>query len=87
MFEYWWHHGLISDETLESGLKVCSETSFIHPSRECLETWVGALEEQGNIDVYSIYTPLCDKGSAFERRLERSRRRVSRHGHQISFSL
>ncbi|KAG2562610.1 hypothetical protein PVAP13_8KG271300 [Panicum virgatum] len=63
MFEYWWHHGLISDETLESGLK-------------CLGTWVGALEEQGNIDVYSIYTPLCDKGSAFERRLERSRRRA-----------
>ncbi|XP_039824589.1 P-(S)-hydroxymandelonitrile lyase-like isoform X4 [Panicum virgatum] len=75
MFEYWWHHGLISDETLESGLKVCSETSFIHPSRECLETWVGALEEQGNIDVYSIYTPPCDKGSAFELRLKRSRRR------------
>ncbi|XP_025828780.1 P-(S)-hydroxymandelonitrile lyase-like [Panicum hallii] len=76
MFEYWWHHGLISDETLESGLKVCSETSFIHPSRECLEIWAGALEEQGNIDVYSIYTPPCDKGSAFELRLKRSRRRA-----------
>ncbi|PUZ45173.1 hypothetical protein GQ55_8G201100 [Panicum hallii var. hallii] len=76
MFEYWWHHGLISDETVESGLKVCSETSFIHPSRECLEIWAGALEEQGNIDVYSIYTPPCDKGSAFELRLKRSRRRA-----------
>ena len=35
MFKYWWHHGLISDETLESGLKVCPGTSLIHPSPEC----------------------------------------------------
>ncbi|CAL4984151.1 unnamed protein product [Urochloa decumbens] len=74
MFEYWWHHGLISDETLEMGLEVCQSSTFIHPSPECLDVWGQALEEQGNIDYYSIYTPKCDKGSAFELRLKRRRR-------------
>ncbi|TVU06301.1 hypothetical protein EJB05_49508 [Eragrostis curvula] len=77
MFEYWWHHGLISDETLESGLKVCPETSLTHPSPECQKVMDKATEEQGNIDVYSIYTPPCEKGTPYERslRLKRSHRR------------
>ena len=74
MFKYWWHHGLISDETLESGLKVCPGTSLIHPSPECQKIMDKATEEQGNIDVYSIYTPPCEKGTPYARGLERSRR-------------
>ncbi|CAL4992683.1 unnamed protein product [Urochloa decumbens] len=76
MFEYWWHHGLISDETLDMGLEVCQASTFIHPLPECLDIWGQALEEQGNIDYYSIYTPKCDKGSAFELGLKRRRRRL-----------
>ena len=89
MFEYWWHHGLISDETLASGLKVCLDGStLIKPSPECQKIMDKVTEELGNIDVYSIYTPPCDKGSAFELRLKRSRhRRVSRLGHQLLSSL
>ncbi|CAN6363131.1 unnamed protein product [Urochloa humidicola] len=79
MFEYWWHHGFISVETLDMGLEVCPGSIFIHPSPERLDICVQALEEQGNIDYYSIYTPKCDKGSAFKLWLKR-RRRVSRHG-------
>ncbi|KAG0530631.1 hypothetical protein BDA96_05G203400 [Sorghum bicolor] len=75
MFEFWWHHGLISDETLESGLKICPGSSFIHIEPECQKIWDKAVEEQGNIDGYSIYTPPCDKGTPYaRRRLRRSRR-------------
>jgi hypothetical protein len=62
MFEYFWHHGLISDETLESGLKVCPSTSLTHPSPECQKVMDDVTREQGLIDVYSIYTPPCEKG-------------------------
>ncbi|PAN43466.1 hypothetical protein PAHAL_8G237900 [Panicum hallii] len=75
MFEYWWHHGLISDETLESGLKVCLDGStLIKPSPECQKIMDKATEEQGNIDVYSIYTPPCKNGTPYAR--SRSRRRT-----------
>jgi len=74
MFEYWWHHGLISDETLESGLEVFLGTSLIHPSPECQKIWIKAAMEKGNIDVYSIYTPPCEEGTPYARGLKRSRR-------------
>jgi hydroxymandelonitrile lyase/serine carboxypeptidase-like clade 2 len=77
MFEFWWHHGLISDETLDSGLKICPGSSFIHIEPECQKIWDKAVEEQGNIDGYSIYTPPCDKGTPYARRLRRISRRVS----------
>jgi hydroxymandelonitrile lyase/serine carboxypeptidase-like clade 2 len=73
MFEFWWHHGLIADETLDTGLKVCPGSSFIHVAPECRKIWDKALKEQGNIDGYSIYTPPCDKGSPYARRLRQSR--------------
>ncbi|KAG0535351.1 hypothetical protein BDA96_04G358900 [Sorghum bicolor] len=69
MFESWWHHGLISDETRDSGLKVCPGTSFMHPTPECTEVWNKALAEQGNINPYTIYTPTCDREpSPYQRR-------------------
>ncbi|XP_021316608.1 P-(S)-hydroxymandelonitrile lyase-like isoform X2 [Sorghum bicolor] len=70
MFEFWWHHGLIADETLDTGLKVCPGSSFIHVTPECRKIWDKALEEQGHIDGYSIYTPPCDKGSPYAHRLQ-----------------
>jgi hydroxymandelonitrile lyase/serine carboxypeptidase-like clade 2 len=74
MFEYWWHHGLISDETRASGLAVCPGSSLIHPSLECQKIWDVATKEKGNIDGYSIYTPPCDKGNPYASMLESSRR-------------
>ncbi|TKW01906.1 hypothetical protein SEVIR_8G209200v4 [Setaria viridis] len=75
MLEYWWHHGLISDETLASGLDVCLGSSLIHPSPECQKICdVQAAKEMGKIDGYSIYTPPCERGNPYDRMLERSRR-------------
>ncbi|WVZ50420.1 hypothetical protein U9M48_001673 [Paspalum notatum var. saurae] len=73
MFEYWWHHGLISDLTLASGLQICPGSSLIQISPECQKIWDKALEEQGRIDGYSIYTPPCEQGSPFARRRSSSR--------------
>ncbi|CAO2144832.1 unnamed protein product [Urochloa humidicola] len=75
MFEYWWHHGLISDETLQSGKDFCLDGSTLtKPSPRCQKVMEKATEEQGNIDVYSIYTPTCKWGTPYERRIQRSRR-------------
>jgi hydroxymandelonitrile lyase/serine carboxypeptidase-like clade 2 len=82
MFESWWHHGLISDETLDSGLKVCPGTSFMHPTPECTKVWNKAPAEQGHINPYTIYTPTCDKESPYQRRFWTPRgRAVSCHEH------
>nr|WGC54933.1 P-(S)-hydroxymandelonitrile lyase [Echinochloa crus-galli var. zelayensis] len=74
MYEFWWHHGLISDETMEKGLKVCPGSSFIHIEPECQKIWNKAAQEKGKIDNYSIYTPPCDKGSPFARKSSGRRR-------------
>ncbi|CAL4979393.1 unnamed protein product [Urochloa decumbens] len=78
MFKFWWHHGLISDETLRRGLNLCLNGSTLtKPSPECQKVINKANEEQGNIDTYSIYTPPCERGSPDEpprSRLQRSRR-------------
>ncbi|CAL4991163.1 unnamed protein product [Urochloa decumbens] len=76
MFEYWWHHGLISDETLHS-VDLCLDGSTLtKPSPQCQKVMDKATEEQGNIDVYSIYTPPCKWGTPYERRIQRSRHRL-----------
>ncbi|CAN6346090.1 unnamed protein product [Urochloa humidicola] len=79
MFEFWWHHGLISDETLRRGLDLCANgtSTLTKPSPECQEVIDKSSEEQGNIDAYSIYTPPCPWGNPAEPpriRLQRSRR-------------
>ncbi|CAN6373149.1 unnamed protein product [Urochloa humidicola] len=78
MFEFWWHHGLISDETLHRGLDICANgtSTLTKPTPECQEVIDKANEEQGNIDAYSIYTPPCERGSPEEPpRIRLSRRR------------
>ncbi|CAL4986418.1 unnamed protein product [Urochloa decumbens] len=73
MLEYWWHHGLISDETLDNGLKFCLDNStLIKPSEQCQKVMDKATEEQGHIDVYSIYTPPCKWGTPYARRSRRT---------------
>nr|CAB3476187.1 unnamed protein product [Digitaria exilis] len=58
-FEYWWTHGLISDETYEKLRLACEFDSSEHPSKECNKIYDIAEAEQGHIDAYSIYTPTC----------------------------
>jgi len=72
-FEYWWTHGLISDETYEKLQLACEFDVYEHPSEECKKILEVAAAEQGKIDAYSIYTPTCKKTSLHKRRLIRGR--------------
>ncbi|KAG8046034.1 hypothetical protein GUJ93_ZPchr0008g13017 [Zizania palustris] len=68
-FEYWWTHGLISDDTYQKLQVACDFESSAHPSKACNKIYDVAEAEQGNIDAYSIYTPTCKKTSFLKRRL------------------
>ena len=72
-FEYWWTHGLISDETYVKLWEACKYDVSEHPSEECKKIFEVAEAEQGNIDLYSIYTPTCNKTSLHKRRQIRGR--------------
>ncbi|KAJ4782398.1 Carboxypeptidase [Rhynchospora pubera] len=69
LFEFWWNHGLISDETYQNLKLVCPMDSSEHPSKACNDAIDTAYNEQGNIDPYSIYTPTCKKISGKRRQL------------------
>ncbi|KAG2620288.1 hypothetical protein PVAP13_3NG166400 [Panicum virgatum] len=65
MFESWWNHGLISDATYQLLRATCLNDSLMHPSPAYNASQNAAAPEQGDIDVYSIYTPLCNQTSAW----------------------
>ncbi|XP_020175672.4 serine carboxypeptidase 2 [Aegilops tauschii subsp. strangulata] len=62
-FESWWNHGIISDNTYRRLKASCLNDSFIHPSPACDAAVDVATAEQGNIDMYSLYTPVCNSTS------------------------
>ncbi|KAJ6818739.1 serine carboxypeptidase-like 27 [Iris pallida] len=68
-FEYWWTHGLISDETYGDLNSKCDTQVSQHPSKECEKVVEIARKEQGNIDPYSIYTPSCNNTGSVRRKL------------------
>lgn len=68
-FEYWWTHGLISDETYHNLQVVCDFDSSEHPSEACVNWLNIAYVEQGNIDAYSIYTRPCNDTTTLKRNL------------------
>uniref|UniRef100_A0A0D9Y3I3 Carboxypeptidase n=1 Tax=Oryza glumipatula TaxID=40148 RepID=A0A0D9Y3I3_9ORYZ len=70
-FEYWWTHGLISDDTYQKLQVACDFESSAHASEACNKIYEVAEAEQGNIDAYSIYTPTCKKTSFLKRMLIR----------------
>ncbi|XP_066305732.1 serine carboxypeptidase 2-like [Miscanthus floridulus] len=72
-FEYWWTHGLISDETYVKLWEACKYDVSENPSEECQNISEVAGAEQGNIDLYNIYTPTCKKTSLHKRRQIRGR--------------
>ncbi|KAK3140406.1 hypothetical protein QOZ80_5AG0400470 [Eleusine coracana subsp. coracana] len=63
-FESWWNHGIISDSTYRQLRASCIHDSLVHPSSACLDALDMASTEQGNIDMYSIYTPPCNQTSS-----------------------
>ncbi|XP_057425107.1 serine carboxypeptidase 1-like [Lotus japonicus] len=63
MYDYFWTHGLISDETHKGLQKHCN---FKHANltSECNKYADRVDEELGNIDIYNIYAPLCNSSES-----------------------
>jgi hypothetical protein len=57
IIEYYWSHALISDETYAGLVAACGGTAF--GSDACREWFDRAYRELGNIDLHTIYTPVC----------------------------
>ncbi|XP_075483816.1 serine carboxypeptidase II-1-like [Primulina tabacum] len=75
MVEHWWITGLISDSTFQLLKNTCALSSRVHPSADCQKALDLAIQEEGNIDQESIFTPLCNKKSSSNRRLPGGRHR------------
>ena len=78
-FESWWNHGLISDATYQLLRATCLNDSLMHPSPACNASQDAAATEQGDIDMYSIYTPLCNQTATAAAAATKSRRPMRRH--------
>lgn len=64
MREYWWNHGLISDETYFELTKWCLNDTILFPKPNCDNALNQAFSEFGDIDPYNIDRPACTKGSS-----------------------
>jgi len=59
MRDYWWNHGLISDESYNDLTKWCLNDSILFPKLNCNAALNQALSEFGDIDPYNINSPAC----------------------------
>ncbi|XP_051183442.1 serine carboxypeptidase 2 isoform X2 [Lolium perenne] len=66
-FQFWWNHGLVSDDTYRLLNDSCLHDSTVHPSPACAAALNVYKGEHGNIDLYSIYTPTCNETAASRR--------------------
>ncbi|XP_065850140.1 serine carboxypeptidase II-2-like [Euphorbia lathyris] len=78
LFLFMWSAGMISDQTYKKLNLLCDFQSFVHPSDSCNEILDIASEELGDIDQYSIYTPLCTANATGSARLLRKMHRIGR---------
>ncbi|KAF0927133.1 hypothetical protein E2562_030580 [Oryza meyeriana var. granulata] len=76
-FEYWWNHGIVSDDTYRLLKASCVHDSGEHPTPACLAALNVSTAEQGDIDMYSLYTPTCNETSSAAARQQRQ----LKHGH------
>ncbi|PSR93016.1 Serine carboxypeptidase-like [Actinidia chinensis var. chinensis] len=58
-FEFWWNHGLISDNTYEKLNQSCPFDSFLYPRNNCYQALYHAYTEFGDINPYAIYDGPC----------------------------
>ena len=63
MFDYFWTHALISDETIAGIHKYCNFVNDTSGS-PCAKYVYQAYDEMGDIDIYNIYAPLCKSSAA-----------------------
>ncbi|KAK8695285.1 hypothetical protein V6N13_000451 [Hibiscus sabdariffa] len=80
LFQFFWSVGLISDETYKLSNILCDYKSLIHSPYSCIEVLGIAVEEMGNIDTYSIYTPPCSANASQAKWLLRRRLMVGQLG-------
>ncbi|XP_006655142.3 serine carboxypeptidase 2-like [Oryza brachyantha] len=73
-FEHWWNHGIISDGTYRLLNASCVHDSGEHPAPACLAALNASTAEQGDIDMYSLYTPTCNETSSPAARARQQRR-------------
>nr|XP_010910237.1 serine carboxypeptidase II-3 [Elaeis guineensis] len=60
MFDYFWTHALISDETIDAIHKYCNfSPNASNEPKQCVQTVENAYELVTTLDIYNIYAPLC----------------------------
>ncbi|XP_031099443.1 serine carboxypeptidase II-2-like [Ipomoea triloba] len=57
--QFMWTLGLISDQSYEMLNLYCANDSYLNASEECDNAHSVAAEEIGDIDYYSVFTPVC----------------------------
>ncbi|XP_010509563.1 PREDICTED: serine carboxypeptidase-like 28 [Camelina sativa] len=62
--DYWWNHGLISDESYNDLTKWCFNDSILFPKTNCDAALNQAFSEFGDIDPYNINRPACPSQSS-----------------------
>ncbi|KAK8991191.1 hypothetical protein V6N11_062213 [Hibiscus sabdariffa] len=80
LFQFLWSAGLISDETYKLSNVLCDYKSLVHSPDSCIEVLGVAVEEMGNIDTYSIYTPPCSANASQAKWLLKRRLMVGQLG-------
>ncbi|PWA58648.1 serine carboxypeptidase-like 23 [Artemisia annua] len=71
LFQFWWTVGLISDQTYKKLNDVCDKAFYMRPSQECYQIRENLIQEVGNIDSYSIFTPSCTANDVNNKLLRR----------------
>ncbi|KAL4347855.1 hypothetical protein GQ457_17G004930 [Hibiscus cannabinus] len=62
LFDYAWSHAIISDQLYDKINKECDfKQSTGNLTVQCADHMKGFMEAYANIDMYSIYTPVCTK--------------------------
>nr|GLL31875.1 serine carboxypeptidase II-2-like [Ipomoea trifida] len=61
--QFMWTLGLISDQSYEMLNLYCANDSYLNSSEECDNAHSVAAEEIGDIDYYSVFTPVCTTAS------------------------
>ena len=59
MYDFFWTHALISDETAEAISKNCNFTAGAKSNDLCVTAAVDAIHNVADLDIYNIYAPNC----------------------------
>ncbi|TYI33573.1 hypothetical protein ES332_A04G143700v1 [Gossypium tomentosum] len=83
LFDYAWSHAIISDQLYDKINKECDFKQTNNLTVQCADHMKGFMDAYANIDMYSIYTPVCIKALGTRRtfpKLPVAPRLLSQHG-------